>query len=412
MNRQTMKALDRQIMKTLEQDAIIRSMLDNDAYKFAMQQAVIHRYNGAEAVIEFHCRNDEDLTPYIPAIREQVAAVAAMRFTADQLWYLNSIRFIKKDYTTHLTHFQLDAKHVNVMNKGGKLAIEIRGPWSSIIMWEVMIMAIISEIRNRIVYPEKTLDDARKRIFQKVEALEVLMRDEDMTGFHIADFGTRRRFSFDTQFMVSDFMAHALPNIFVGTSNYHIARELKLTPIGTQAHEWFQAHQALGGSRLVDFQKAALEAWVQEYRGDLGIALTDCISMDAFMRDFDMYFGKLFDGVRHDSGDPIIWGEKAIKMYQDLHIDPSSKTLVFSDGLTLEKSLEIFRHFRGRAKTSFGIGTSLSCDIEGVKPMNMVLKMTSCEGQPTAKLSDSPGKTMCRNESFLNYLKETFKYKL
>lgn len=404
--------MNRKVFRELENDPIVRSLLDNDAYKFAMQQAVMHRYMDADAVVEFHCRNDEDLVPYIPVIREQVAAVANMRFTDDQLWYLNNIRFLKKGYVHFLSTFQLDHKQVSVTNKGGKLAIEIRGPWVSIIMWEVMIMAIISEIRNRTIYPEKTLDDVRKQIFKKVERLEAQIQGEDMSGFHIADFGTRRRFSFDTQFAVSDFMLHALPGIFIGTSNYHIARELKITPIGTQAHEWFQAHQALGGSRLVDSQKAALEAWVQEYRGDLGIALTDCISMDAFIKDFDLYHAKLFDGVRHDSGDPIIWGEKAIKMYADLRIDPSTKTLVFSDGLTLDKSLELYRHFQGRIKTSFGIGTSLSCDIEGVKPMNMVLKMTMCNGQPTAKLSDSPGKTMCRDENFLNYLKSTFNYKL
>lgn len=402
----------RNVLRSIENDQIIRSLLDNDAYKFAMQQAVLHRYPTADAVVEFHCRNDEDLVPYIPAIRAQVEAVATMKFTDDQLWYLGNIRFLKKDYVHYLSMFHLDAKHVHIYNNAGKLAIEIRGPWVSIIMWEVMLMAIISEIRNRVLHSDKTIDMARERIFKKVESLEKQIRGEDMTGFRIADFGTRRRFSFETQFMVSDFMKHALPDIFIGSSNYHIARELKITPIGTQAHEWFQAHQALGGSRLVDSQKAALEAWVQEYRGDLGIALTDCICMNSFVKDFDLYFAKLFDGVRHDSGDPIVWGERAIKMYQDLHINPTTKTLVFSDGLTLDKSLAIYRHFKGRINTSFGIGTSLSCDIEGVKPMNMVLKMTKCNGADTAKLSDSPGKTMCKNEGYVNYLKEVFNYQV
>ena len=192
-----------------------------------------------------------------------------------------------------------------------------------------------------------------------------------------------------------------------GTSNVHLAREYDLKPIGTMAHEWLMAHQQLG-PRLVDSQQAALDCWVREYRGQLGIALTDCITMDAFLDDFDLYFAKLFDGLRHDSGDPLAWAEKAIAHYRRLGIDPLSKTLVFSDGLDMPKALQLFRALRGKINVSFGIGTNLTCDIPGVEPMNIVLKMTACNGHPVAKISDAPGKTQCRDENFVAYLRHVF----
>jgi nicotinate phosphoribosyltransferase len=202
----------------------------------------------------------------------------------------------------------------------------------------------------------------------------------------VSDFGTRRRYSFAWQKHVIETLHEAVPEVFRGTSNVLIAKQLGIFPIGTMAHEFLQAFQALD-VRLRDFQKAALETWVQEYRGDLGIALTDVVGMDAFLRDFDLYFAKLFDGLRHDSGDPVVWGEKAIAHYHKLRIDPATKRLVFSDALTIPRALELYRHFRGRIQTSFGIGTDLSNDTPH-KPLNIVMKITACNGQSVAKLSD------------------------
>ncbi|MGY2498072.1 nicotinate phosphoribosyltransferase, partial [Klebsiella pneumoniae] len=184
-----------------------------------------------------------------------------------------------------------------------------------------------------------------------------------------------------------------------------LAREFDLKPIGTMAHEWLMAHQQLG-PRLIDSQIAALDCWVREYRGLLGIALTDCITMDAFLRDFDFELASRYQGLRHDSGDPVVWGEKAISHYQRLGIEPKDKTLVFSDGLNLDKAVALFRHFRGRINTSFGIGTQLTCDLPGVTPMNIVFKLMECNGGPVAKISDSPGKTLCRDAEFVRHLKQ------
>ena len=197
-----------------------------------------------------------------------------------------------------------------------------------------------------------------------------------------------------------------VPAYFKGTSNVRLAKDLGLVAIGTMAHEYLQSYQALD-VRLRDFQKAALEDWVQEYRGDLGVALTDVVGMDAFLADFDLYFTKLFDGLRHDSGDPVVWGEKALAHYAKLRVDPHTKRLVFSDGLDLPTAFRIYRHFADRTQLGFGIGTNLSNDV-GLTPLNIVMKLVHCNGQPVAKLSDSPGKTLCKDETFLAYLRQVF----
>jgi nicotinate phosphoribosyltransferase len=226
------------------------------------------------------------------------------------------------------------------------------------------------------------------------------------TPFEVFDFGTRRRFSREWHGEVVSTLQRDGGTWFKGTSNIDLARRLGLIPIGTMAHEYLQIHQASGGT-LRDFQKRALENWVQTYRGDLGIALTDVISMDAFLGDFDLYFAKLFDGLRHDSGDPIEWGEKALAHYAKLRVPATGKRLVFSDGLTIPRALEIYRHFGERVQTGFGIGTDLTNDV-GYKPLNIVMKVVEANGQPVAKLSDSAGKTMCENEAFVAYLRSAF----
>ena len=204
-------------------------------------------------------------------------------------------------------------------------------------------------------------------------------------------------------------LAQEVPEFFKGTSNVDLARRHGLVPIGTMAHEYLQAHQALG-YRLRDFQKMALENWVKEYRGDLGIALTDTVGMDAFLADFDLYFAKLFDGLRHDSGDPMEWGEKVLAHYAKLRIDPNTKILTFSDGLDLPKTFDIYRAFASRTKVGFGIGTNLTNDL-GVEPLNIVMKLVSCNGNPVAKISDAPGKTLCDDETFMAYLQQIFEVK-
>jgi len=389
-------------------ERIVQNLLDTDFYKLTMMQAVLHNYPNAEVEWEFRCRNAEDLTPYLAEIRYQIERLAELEVTADQLAFLERIPFMKPDFIRFLGLFRFNPRHVQTGIEDGQLCIRLRGPWLHVILYEIPLLAIISEVRNRYRYREVLLEQASERLYQKLDWLRAEASASELQGFQVADFGTRRRFSFRVQEQMVKIMKRDFPGRFVGTSNVHLARELDLKPIGTMAHEWLMAHQQLG-PRLIDSQIAALDCWVREYRGLLGIALTDCITMDAFLRDFDLYFAKLFDGLRHDSGDPLQWAEKAIAHYEKLGIDPMSKTLVFSDGLDFEKSLQLYRALCGRINVSFGIGTKLTCDIPGVEPMNIVIKMTACNGQPVAKISDAPGKTQCRDENFVSYLKHVFR---
>lgn len=389
-------------------ERIVQNLLDTDFYKLTMMQAVLHNYPNAEVEWEFRCRNAEDLTPYLAEIRYQIERLAELEVTADQLGFLERIPFMKADFIRFLGLFRFNPRHVQTSIEDGQLCIRLRGPWLHVILYEIPLLAIISEVRNRYRYREVLLEQASERLYEKFDWLKCEASADELDGFQVADFGTRRRFSYRVQEQMVKIMKRDFPGRFVGTSNVHLARELDLKPIGTMAHEWLMAHQQLG-PRLIDSQIAALDCWVREYRGLLGIALTDCITMDAFLRDFDLYFAKLFDGLRHDSGDPLQWAEKAIAHYEKLGIDPMSKTLVFSDGLDFEKSLQLYRALSGRIHVSFGVGTKLTCDIPGVEPMNIVIKMTACNGQPVAKISDTPGKTQCRDENFVSYLKHVFR---
>ncbi|AXQ48722.1 MULTISPECIES: nicotinate phosphoribosyltransferase [Pseudomonas] len=388
---------------------IIQNLLDTDFYKITMMQAVLHNYPNAEVEWEFRCRNGEDLSPYLAEIRYQIEQLAEVTVTHDQLAYLEKIPFLKADFIRFLSLFRFNLRYVQVgLDAAGQLAIRVRGPWLHVILYEIPLLAIISEVRNRYRYRDVVLEQVGERLYQKMDWLKAEASADELAGFQLADFGTRRRFSYRVQEEVVYLLKHDFPGRFVGTSNVHLARELELKPLGTMAHEWFMAHQQLG-PRLVDSQAAALEAWVREYRGLLGIALTDCITMDAFLEDFDLYFAKLFDGLRHDSGDPLVWAEKAIAHYERLGIDPKGKTLIFSDGLDFAKALGLYRALHSRINVSFGIGTRLTCDIPGVEPMNIVIKMTDCNGAPVAKISDSPGKTQCRDANFVAYMKHVFK---
>lgn len=386
---------------------VIDSLLDTDAYKLHMQQAIFHQYPNIEAAAEFHCRSDEDLRPYCNEIQAQVNKLAELSFTEEELEYLATLPFFQDDYLNYLKDFKLDSNSVAIDNSGEQLTIKITGKWLDVILWEVPLLAIISEVRSSIRYPDASADDAIAQLKRKLEDFYNNAEGQDLSQFALVDFGSRRRFSKEVQQKVVDYLSENVPQ-FKGTSNYHLARTRGLTPVGTQAHEWFQGHQQLAGE-LADSQQLALNRWLQEYPDSLGIALTDCINMDAFLRDFDLRLTERFSGLRHDSGDPIEWGEKAIRHYESHGIDPKTKTLVFSDSLTLNKALNIYKQFAHRINLSFGIGTQLTCDLPDVKTLNIVIKLTECEGRPVAKISDEPGKSICHDEEYLSRLRHAFK---
>ena len=384
---------------------VLHTLLDTDAYKLHMQQAVFHHYYDVDVAAEFRCRGDDLLGIYADSIREQVDAMQHLTLQDDEYQWLSGLPFFKADYLNWLRDFRYKPEQVTVTNDNGKLDIRLEGPWREVIMWEVPLLAVISELAHRYRSPETGVTQALAALENKLAGFATLTDGLDMSRFRLMDFGTRRRFSRDVQQAIVQRLQQEA--WFVGTSNYDLARRLNLTPMGTQAHEWFQAHQQISPD-LANSQRAALAAWLDEYPNQLGIALTDCITMDAFLRDFGPEFAERYQGLRHDSGDPVEWGEKAIAHYEKLGIDPMSKVLVFSDNLDLAKAVELYRHFSTRVNLSFGIGTRLTCDIPQVKPLNIVIKLVECNGKPVAKLSDSPGKTICHDKAFVRALRKAF----
>ncbi|KHT14647.1 nicotinate phosphoribosyltransferase [Pectobacterium carotovorum] len=391
---------------TLHTSPIQHSLLDTDAYKLHMQQAVYHHYYDVDVAAEFRCRGDELLGVYADEIAHQVDLMRFLSLSDDEFTYLSSLPFFKQDYLRWLRDFRFNPQQVSIKNHAGKLDIRITGPWREVILWEVPLLAVISEVVHRDRSPDVTTEQALAQLSASLESFRQNSADVDLSRFKLMDFGTRRRFSRDVQQTIVTTLRADFPYL-IGTSNYDLARRLDITPVGTQAHEWFQAHQQISPT-LANSQRAALQMWLREYPTHLGIALTDCITMDAFLRDFDLSFAEAYQGLRHDSGDPVDWGEKAIAHYQRLNIDPMSKTLVFSDNLNLDKALTLYRHFGQRVNLVFGMGTRLTCDIPGVKPLNIVIKLVECNGKPVAKLSDSPGKTICQDQNFVCELRKAF----
>ena len=388
---------------------VIHSLLETDLYKFTMWQTMLHRHPQTQAEYTFVCRNRSQypLAELLPQVNEQLDHLCTLSFAADELAYLRGLRFIKSDFVDFLRIFRFQREFITARADGDTLRIVAQGPQVHVMAFEIYVLAIVNELYFRRFDGDQALRIGREKLAGKIEALRRFGAEPQRRHpFEFFDFGVRRRYSGAWQREVVETLKREVPQFFKGTSNVLLAKELDLVPIGTMAHEYLQTYQALG-VRLRDFQKASLEDWVQEYRGDLGVALTDVVGMDAFLADFDLYFAKLFDGLRHDSGDPVWWGEKALAHYAKLRIDPHTKRLVFSDGVDMERAFSLYRHFADRTQLGFGIGTHLSNDV-GLRPLNIVMKLTHCNGQPVAKLSDSPGKTLCDDQTFLAYLRQVF----
>lgn len=387
---------------------IITSLLDTDLYKFTMMQVVLHQFPGAQVEYKFKCRNPGvQLAPFVEEIRSEIRSLCSLKFKESELRYLRSLRFIKSDFVDFLDLFRLNEKYILVTPlDSDEIDITISGPWLHTILFEIPVLAIVNEVYFRNTQRVPDLMEGRRRLDVKIAQLQ----SDGLQALKIADYGTRRRFSRAWHEEVLRVLAARLgtgpQGQFAGTSNVYFAYLLGLTPLGTMAHEYLQACQALG-PRLRDSQVFAFESWAREYRGDLGIALSDVYGLNAFLRDFDMFFCKLFDGARHDSGDPFKWGERMIDHYSRNRVDPKTKTLIFSDSLTIPRTIELYQQFRGRCQLAFGVGTNLTNDL-GYEPLQIVIKMTRCNGQPVAKLSDTPGKGMCDDEKYLAYLKQVF----
>lgn len=391
---------------------IIQSLLDTDLYKFSMIQAYFHQFSAERpwAKFKFHNRTQVNLAPFCAEINAELDHLCTLKFSREELNYLRDIPWLKLDFLDFLKRFQLERDYVKCfVNDQGVLEIIAEGPIVEVSWFEIFVLSIVQEVYGRQVYAELDFTEGRRRLHDKIELAN---RRAKMLQCTITEMGTRRRFSYDWHAEVMQILRQEMnPKIFVGTSNVHFARTLGLRPFGTMAHEYLQLGQAIG-PRLIDSQKYMLEKWAQEYRGDLGIALSDVVGFDAFLGDFDKYFAKLFDGCRHDSGDPYAWGEKLIAHYESLGINPCTKSAIFSDGLDFAKAFDLAEYFRGRIQTGFGIGTNITHDL-GVPALQLVMKLVAVQindnWHPVAKISDSPGKGMCEDAEFETYLRKVFK---
>ncbi|TAG29017.1 MAG: nicotinate phosphoribosyltransferase [Verrucomicrobia bacterium] len=391
---------------------VISTPADTDAYKFSMAQYALHRAPTADVEYKFVNRSAAELRPLKDAIREQIDALAGLSFSDEEISYLGRHPWFSPDFLLFLKIFRFEPAAVLITEADGALDIRVGGPWLHRIFFEIHILAIVTELHflHTVAAAEREAVFAAGLAKLREELVQVkafVARHGAAKPFRLIEMGTRRRVSRGYQARVLDLLRTEIPEQLFGTSNVSFARELGLPDIGTMAHEFLQIHQQIG-PRLENSQKAALEGWVQEFRGHLGIALTDVITHDAFLRDFDLYYAKLFDGVRHDSGDPFTFAEKTIRHFQNLGIDPAAKVAVFSDSLNLRKALLLCEAYEGRLRTSYGIGTALSASIPGYRALNVVMKPIRVNGGPVAKISDAPGKSICEDTRFLDYLRTVF----
>lgn len=374
----------------LQQYAPISSILDNDFYKFTMQQGVISLFPSAKARYQLINRGKHSFPPgFAKVLREKIDDLALLKLSKEEKAFLKvTCPYLNPVYLDFLEGYRFNPEEVHIEQDGDQLQVHIEGLWYRSILWEVPVMAIICELFYLLNGAERITDEqVLATTKRKIEAFHQL-------GITVAEFGTRRRYSYQVHRLVLQSLTQYGAGSFIGTSNVHMAMLHGVKPIGTHAHEWFMFHAAKYGFKMAN--ATGLDNWVKVYRGDLGIALSDTYTTAVFFKQFDKMFSKLFDGVRHDSGDPLLFADQLISHYQQLGIDPQTKTIIFSDALNYDKVARIVAHCTGKIGMSFGIGTNLTNDA-GPDPMNIVVKMTEAlpqggEWTEVVKLSDEPGK--------------------
>ena len=397
---------------------IITSLLTQDTYKFSMTQAIYHQFPGYKTTWTFKCRNKDVFftEEMVQEITDQIYEYCKLTYTEDELQYLDSIKWLKGSYIDFLRiwHPRFEDFSIKSTSEGCGLEIETKGTWLNTSMYEIPTLAIVNEVYFRMAYNyDELLASFKERLDEKYEMLH---SNKWYVGT-FSEFGLRRRLSAEAQEMAVEKFSHLndtqhSASKFIGTSNVYLAKKFDVTPVGTMAHEWIMCVGQGNHKHNPAYSNwYALDAWVKEYGILNGIALTDTITTDCFLKDFQLTFATLFSGVRHDSGDPIEWGEKMIKHYESLGIDPKTKTLLFSDSLNFEKADQIWWHFHDRARVAFGIGTYIANDT-CVPPLNIVMKTTFCNGMDVAKLSDVEGKGMCKNNDYVDYLRRCINWRM
>ncbi len=388
---------------------IVTSLLDTDLYKFNMDQVIFHKHTDLCGEYYFKCRNEGVVfsKEIVQEINQQIDHLCSLQFTKEELDYLRSIRFIKRDYVEFLRLWRPIREYVNVSrHEDGTMEIVVKGPLFSAMQFEIYLLEIVNEVYFRMTYDYEALKkSAEERLNQKIEDF----RSGKYT-FRFAEFGCRRRLSREWEDTVVRRLTSETQNC-VGTSNVYLAMKYHLTPIGTYAHEFVQMYQGIDSIPLAYTNQYAMNDWYDEYRGDNGTALTDTVTTDLFLLDFNRSMVNNYTGVRHDSGDPYAWGEKIIAHYQKFGVDPKTKLLLFSDSLDFDRAQALYDYFKEKTKVSFGIGTFCSNDTME-QALNIVIKLQYVNGRPVAKLSDTPGKAMCRDEEYLDYLKSSVAFRI
>lgn len=388
---------------------IVISLLDTDLYKFNMNQVIFHKHTDLCGQYYFKCRNkDVKFTEEMAKeISEQVDHLCTLTFNNDELDYLRSIRFIKDDYVEFLRLWHPIRDYVSVeLLADGELQIIVDGPLFSAMQFEIYLLEIVNEVYFRMNYNyDILLKSAEEKLDAKINAL-----NDGTYNFIFAEFGCRRRLSREWEDVVVKRLATETKNC-IGTSNVYLAKKYGITPIGTYAHEFVQMYQGIDSIPLAYTNHFAMQDWYDEYKGDNGTALTDTITTDLFLLDFDRAMTNNYSGVRHDSGDPYEWGDRMIEHYKKYGVDPKTKLLLFSDSLNFDKAQALHDYFKDKTKVSFGIGTFCSNDT-CEKALNIVIKLQYVNGRPVAKLSDTPSKAMCKDEKYLDYLKRSVEFRL
>ena len=389
-------------------EPIIISLLDTDLYKFNMHQVMFHKHTDLIGEYHFKCRNTEIVftKEMFDEINEQIDYLCSLKFTKEELTYLRNIRYIKDDYVEFLRIWRPLRDYVETsLSEDGELSIVIKGPMFAATHFEIYLLEIVNEVYFRFQYDyEELLLSARSRLDEKVKKI-----NEGIYTFKFAEFGCRRRLSRDWQEEVISTLVKT--GKCVGTSNVYLAKKLNIKPIGTYAHEFVQMYQGISKIPLAYTNYYAMKDWFNEYNGDNGTALTDTLTTDLFLLDFDFLQASTYTGLRHDSGDPFVWGDKILAHYEKLGIDAKNKTLLFSDSLNFDYAEKIYQYFKDRCKVSFGIGTYCSNDTK-VEPLNIVIKLQYVNNRPVAKLSDVKGKTMCKDTVYLKHLEESVNYRV
>lgn len=369
---------------------VFQSILDNDFYKFTMQNAVVKLYPNTVARYKFINRGEHEFPiGFDVALRKEIENMSQLSLTrAEKEFLKKTCPYLSPAYLDFLQGYRYDPSEVVVHQSGSDLEVTVQGYWYRTILWEVPLLALISELYYKMTFSERFSDE---EIIKNTKEKSKIYLD---LGVNVAEFGTRRRHSYEVHKLVCETLKREGGASYVGTSNVHFAMTTGVKPIGTHAHEWFMYHGARFGFKLAN--GIGLERWVNVYYGDLGIALSDTYTTDVFLRQFNKKLAKLFDGVRHDSGDPVEFAYKIINHYEKMGINPLHKTIIFSDGLNSQKVEKITRATQGKIGISFGIGTNLTNDV-GLRPMNIVMKLIAVSEPDipwtnVVKLSDEVGK--------------------